>query len=85
MVPKGPDGQWRPRGAGTCAIHVMKIATGQLEESPEPPKKPPGPYEPLVVRNGAAERSRAQYAPKKFARRRAALMTPERRARMARS
>ncbi len=80
-MPHGPDGQWRPRSAGACAVHVMKIATGELEESREPPKKEPIPKEDIYLHNGAADRSRAEYAPKRFARRRSALMTPERRQR----
>ena len=33
-MPTGPQGQKRPRDVIGCAVHVMKIATGQIEESP---------------------------------------------------
>ena len=39
-MPRGPNGEWRPAGTGACAVHVMKIATGQIEETYEPPPKP---------------------------------------------
>ena len=32
-MPKGPQGQKRPADAVGCAVHVMKIATGEIEES----------------------------------------------------
>ena len=36
---KGPQGQWRPDEPGACAVHVMKIATGQIEETFEAPPR----------------------------------------------
>ena len=36
-MPKGPQGQWRPKGTIPCAIHVGKIATGEVEETSEAP------------------------------------------------
>lgn len=36
-MPKGPQGQWRPADPMALAAHVMKIATGELPESTEPP------------------------------------------------
>ncbi len=39
-MPRGPNGEWRPVGDGPCAVHVMKIATGQIEETFEPPPRP---------------------------------------------
>lgn len=36
-MPKGPQGQWRPKGTIPCAIHVGKIATGEIEETSEAP------------------------------------------------
>lgn len=33
-MPTGPQGQKRPAGVTACAVHVMKIATGEIEESP---------------------------------------------------
>ena len=38
-MPHGPRGEWRPAETGPCAVHVMKIATGELEETFEPPKR----------------------------------------------
>ena len=36
-MPRGPNGEWRPADVVGCAVHVMKIATGEIEEAlPEP-------------------------------------------------
>ena len=40
-MPRGPQGQKRPHSTNAAAVHVMKIATGQIEENAELP--PPGP------------------------------------------
>jgi len=37
-MPKGPKGQRRPGDVVGNAVHVMRIATGQIEESKEPPR-----------------------------------------------
>ena len=37
-MPKGPQGQWRPAGAGALAVHVCRIATGEIEETYDPPQ-----------------------------------------------
>lgn len=34
---RGPQGQMRPISTGACAVHVMKIATGEIEEHVEKP------------------------------------------------
>ena len=34
-MPTGPQGQKRPRDTNACAVHVAKIATGEIEE-PKP-------------------------------------------------
>jgi hypothetical protein len=39
-VPKGPQGQWRPAGAGALAVHVCRIATGEIEETYKAPPRP---------------------------------------------
>lgn len=39
-MPIGPQGQKRPADAVGCAVHVMKIATGEIEESPPVAKQP---------------------------------------------
>ena len=37
-MPRGPQGQKRPSDAVSCAVTVMKIATGEMEE--DIPKEP---------------------------------------------
>lgn len=37
LMPKGPQGQWRPADPMACAAHAMKVVTGEAEESNEPP------------------------------------------------
>ena len=69
-MPRGPQKQWRPAGTAECAVHVMRIATGELDETYEPPKREPGP--------DASER--ASVAGKA----RAASLTQERRSEIAR-
>ena len=71
-MPKGPQGQWRPAGAGALAVHVCRIATGEIEETYEPPRTDSG--------NTIASR-RASNAGKA----RAAKLTPKRRSEIARS
>lgn len=34
-MPKGPKGQKRPADVVGCAVTVAKIATGEIEETPE--------------------------------------------------
>ena len=36
---RGPQGQWRPDDPVGAAIHTMKIATGEIEETFEEPKE----------------------------------------------
>ena len=36
-MPRGPQGQWRPPGDVECAVHVGRIATGEIEDSDEAP------------------------------------------------
>lgn len=31
-MPKGPSGQKRPADTNACAVHVAKIATGEIED-----------------------------------------------------
>ena len=64
-MPRGPNGEWRPPGTGPCAVHVMKIATGEIEETYEAPPRP----------DPAADSRQAS----KAAKARAASMTPEER------
>ena len=37
---RGPTGEWRPDDPIRCAVYVAKIATGQIEETHEPPAEP---------------------------------------------
>ncbi len=41
-MPKGPQGQKRPADAVATAVMVGRIATGEIEESPDAPKGSPG-------------------------------------------
>ena len=71
-MPKGPQGQWRPAGAGALAAHVCRIATGEIEETYDQPQADSG--------NAIASR-RASNAGKA----RSAKLTPERRTEIARA
>ena len=35
-MPKGPQGQKRPADVVGCAVHVGKIATGEIEDEKQP-------------------------------------------------
>ena len=39
-MPVGPQGQKRPADLVGNAVHVCKILTGEIEESPEKPQQP---------------------------------------------
>ena len=69
-MPKGPQGQWRPAGAGALAAHVCRIATGEIEETYDPPQADSG---------NAIASLRASKAGKA----RASALTPERRSEIA--
>ena len=55
-MPKGPQGQWKPKGAVAYAVHVGKIATGEIEETYEAPtpKMPPTARHERASRGGKA-------------------------------
>ena len=72
-MPRGPKGEWRPADPIARAVHVMKIATGQIEETFEPPRDPKADH--------AAASRRASLGGKA----RAAKLTPERRREIAKS
>ncbi len=56
---RGPQGQVRPVGAGECAVHVMKIAVGEIEERVEkPPLEEAG--QPRQPERGGAARTFAR-------------------------
>ena len=46
-MPKGPKGEWRPADPAAWAAHIGRLATGEIEETTEPPadqrQKPPVP------------------------------------------
>jgi hypothetical protein len=68
-MPKGPQGQKRPADVIGNAVHVMRIATGEIEDTvPDDGKDPAA--KALGKKGGAA---------------RAASMTPERRAEIAKA
>ncbi len=68
-MPKGPNGEKRPADAVGLAVHVAKIATGEVEDiAPDDDKDPAA--KALGKKGGAA---------------RAASMTPERRAEIAKA
>ena len=66
-MPKGPNGEKRPADAVGLAVHVAKIATGEVEDAPSDDGKDKA----------------AQAMGKKGGAARAASMTPERRAEIA--
>ena len=72
-MPYGPKGQWRPAETGPCAVHVMKIATGEIEETFEPPERK------------EADRDAAARRAAKAGKARAASQTPEERRDQARA
>lgn len=42
-MPRGPKGKWRLDDPITNAVHIAKIATGQIEETYEPPPEADAP------------------------------------------
>jgi hypothetical protein len=68
-MPKGPNGEKRPADAVGLAVLIGKIATGEVEDVPEDDGKDPA----------------AQAMGKKGGAARAASMTPERRAEIAKA
>jgi len=39
-MPRGPQGQKRPADVNRCAVHVARIATGEIEETYGKPRQP---------------------------------------------
>ena len=54
-MPKGPKGEKRPADVIGDAVHVMRIATGDAEEGPEPENAAAV----LLGRRGGAARAKA--------------------------
>ncbi len=69
-MPTGPKGQKRPADVIGNAVHVMRIATGEIEEG-TPPDDAKDPAAVSMGKRGGAARAKS--------------MTPERRAEIART
>lgn len=69
-MPKGPKGEKRPADVIGNAVHVMRIATGEIEEGAEPADDTRDPAAVAMGKKGGAAR--------------AAKLTPEQRAEIAR-
>ena len=59
-MPKGPNGEWRPADPLACAAHVMKIATGEIAETYEPPER--SEEERVAARGRASKAGKARAA-----------------------
>ena len=70
-MPKGPQGQWRPSDPIAAALHVGRLATGEIEETYAAPARP----DPVADSRRASKAGKA----------RAASMTPERRQEIAKT
>lgn len=68
-MPRGPNGEKRPADVIGNAVHVMRIATGEIEDTPE---------------TGDGKDQAAKALGRKGGRARAEAMTPERRTEIAR-
>ena len=69
---RGPNDEWRPTGDVACAVHVGRIATGEIEESYDPPS-------PKMSDSDRCERAR------RGGNARAVNLTPERRREIAKA
>ncbi len=69
-MPTGPKGQKRPADVIGNAVHVMRIATGEVEEAPQPDDGKDPNAKALGAKGGAA---------------RASALSPERRAEIAKA
>ena len=57
-MPRGPKGEWRPAAPIACAVHVGRIATGEIEETSEP--SPQAKLDPEVTRARARKGGKAR-------------------------
>lgn len=64
-MPKGPNGEWRPADPVAAGVHIGKLATHEIEETFEAPRRP----DPVGDSRRASKGGKA----------RAATMTPEER------
>ena len=72
-MPKGPQGQWRPAAPIACAVHVGRIATGEIDETYDPSQQVE--LDPEVTHARASKGGRA----------RAEALSPERRREIAKA
>lgn len=72
-MPRGPKGEWRPADPVARAVHIGKLATGQIEETFEPPRDPKADHAAASRRASLGGKARAE------------KLTPERRQEIARS
>ena len=56
---RGPNDEWRPPGDVACAVHVGRIATGDIEDSENPPQSHDGKMERERAEKGAKARSQS--------------------------
>ena len=70
-MPRGPNGEWRPPDPVARAVHIGKLATGQIEETFEPPRQD----DPAAASRRASNAAKAS----------AASRTPEERRALAKS
>ena len=63
-MPRGPQGQKRPADVVGCAVHVAKIATGEIEETKlkQPAKRKSGLAGAKARASGLAPEKRRQIA-----------------------
>lgn len=45
-MPQGPEGEKRPGDVIGNAVHIMRIATGEIEDTQGPKPRRRGPYRP---------------------------------------
>ena len=54
-MPRGPNGEWRPRDLIARSAHIMRVLTGEIEETYEPPA---GERKPNAAAGGRARAAR---------------------------
>ena len=59
-MPYGPKGEWRPTDPGACAVHVCKLATGEIEEAYAPPADQHKPRDPAAGGRARASKLTAE-------------------------
>ena len=72
-MPRGPNGEWRPADPIACAVHVGRIATGEIDETFDPPAR------------SAKERAAAAARASKAGKARAAGQSPAKRREVAKA